>query len=177
MRTFMGLFVLSFCLIATGCGGDETATVRGKVTLDNNPIEMGSIVMVTEDGKRTGMGTIGPDGTYTVPNAPIGNVKISLAMPPTLEEPNMPDDIKDDPKMKDDARKSVKGELPKELKSAGKVARVPRGYMDAVKSPLRLTVKDGENQHDIKLSSEGSGDDTVDPKLPPMPPLPPGLPE
>lgn len=185
MRSFRSVCALSLCL-ALGCGGKEpgTAKVAGKVTLDKVPIELGSVIIMTEDGKRSGSGAIGAGGAYLVPNAPLGKVKIALSLPPPLAPPNVPDapEIKDDPKKMDKGDQGRKGvELPRNVQAAIEsgaklTAKVPPVYLSAAKSPLRFTVNDGDNRHDLELSTE-TGGEGAEAAMPPMPPMPPPPPE
>ena len=55
------LVVLSFF----GCGSNDWASVKGTVTLDGEPLERGTVVFLNAE-RATGIGTIGPDGAYTV---------------------------------------------------------------------------------------------------------------
>lgn len=65
------------CLILPGCGGGPdlppVAEVSGVVTLDGNPLPRGTIQFVPDKSKgtegATAVGTIGPDGRYTLKTA------------------------------------------------------------------------------------------------------------
>jgi hypothetical protein len=79
--------VLLLAVAAGGCGRKTTATVRGKVTYQGTPLTMGSVVMVSEDGKISARGQIQSDGTYQIANAPTGKVKVGVANPPPIGAP------------------------------------------------------------------------------------------
>jgi len=79
-------------VLASGCGGNSTGSlhsVKGKVTLDGAPMTAGSVRFAPDKAKgnqaaNEPVGTIGPDGTYTVstagkPGAPAGWYKVTVA--------------------------------------------------------------------------------------------------
>jgi hypothetical protein len=73
--------VLLLAVAVGGCGR-KTAAVRGKVTYQGTHLTMGSVLMVSEDGKLTAHGLIQPDGTYEIARAPTGKVKVGVSNPP-----------------------------------------------------------------------------------------------
>jgi len=74
----LGLVLALASLVwAAGCGGSKGKNeVTGKVTLDGQPV-VGNVVFVGSDGKEV-MALIRPDGTYTIPEPPMGEVKIKV---------------------------------------------------------------------------------------------------
>jgi hypothetical protein len=66
---------------AAGCG-QKSASVTGKVTYRGTPLASGTVVFVGPDGTTAGTGMIMPDGTYSVPKAPVGAVKAAVQSPP-----------------------------------------------------------------------------------------------
>jgi hypothetical protein len=80
-RAVLGLALLS-ALAALGCGGGKAAKVTGKVTYRGKALTMGSVVLVSEDGKTSARGAIQPDGTYTIDKAPVGKVQAAVSNPP-----------------------------------------------------------------------------------------------
>jgi len=61
-----GAFIASaIMLFLCGCGPSGWAQVEGRVTLDGEPLGSGTVVFLTA-GQSSGVGMIGPDGTYTV---------------------------------------------------------------------------------------------------------------
>jgi hypothetical protein len=52
-------------LVAAGCGGPKFGQVSGVVTVDGVPVSGGTIMFVPSDGKGA-IGSIGPDGHYTL---------------------------------------------------------------------------------------------------------------
>jgi len=63
-RLLVGAWLL---LLAAGCGGAE-ATVSGRVTLDNEPLERGTVTFVPQEGGTPGYGPIDSEGNYQVPS-------------------------------------------------------------------------------------------------------------
>src|SRR5687767_10562607 len=97
MRRFVGsVFVLAVIAMSAGCGQRLAGgKVSGKVSLDGQAIPAGAVFMASADGKRYDSGPIHSDGTYVIPNAPLGAVKIGLVIPsppPVLPPmPKLPD--------------------------------------------------------------------------------------
>jgi hypothetical protein len=74
---------MSFVAIATllGCSpAPTTGQVSGKVTVaGKGPLTGGTIFFVSAaDSKKAGSGTINADGSYDVPNAPLGECKVTI---------------------------------------------------------------------------------------------------
>lgn len=67
-------------VLTGGCGGDsmDVVKVSGRVTLDGEPIENGTITFVAADGETPTAGSAIKDGTYTV-NVPPGE-KVVLVL-------------------------------------------------------------------------------------------------
>lgn len=78
----MGLtFRLLACTLAAfilGCGGVSTTTVSGKVTVSGKPANCGAITLAGPQNY-VASGYIQPDGTYEIGNAPLGEVKVTIA--------------------------------------------------------------------------------------------------
>lgn len=80
-KSFSIFVVLLAAIVLTGFGCSsktvKTVKVTGKITIDGNPIEQGSISFIEIDGKTpTGGGSI-KDGTY-IANVPPGNKKVTV---------------------------------------------------------------------------------------------------
>lgn len=71
---------LAVLLLLAGCSEplNRGGTINGKVTIDRAPVTAGNVLMVSEDGKWTGYAPLRGDGTYTVKEPPLGNVKIAI---------------------------------------------------------------------------------------------------
>lgn len=68
--------------LLVGCSSSvpeaNETVVTGSVTLDGEKLTMGEVYFESEDGKNSGRGEIGPNGTYRVPSAPLGKVKAAV---------------------------------------------------------------------------------------------------
>jgi hypothetical protein len=82
MRCAALVLLGSFVALSVGCSspGPEAkeTVVTGSVTLDGEKLTMGEVYFESEDGKASGRGEIGPDGTYRVASAPLGQVKAAV---------------------------------------------------------------------------------------------------
>jgi len=80
MRTRFSLFALGLAVLfaLTGCNSDRRAPVSGKITVSGKgPLPGGNIRFVSvADPNRVGGALIKPDGTYEVPDAPLGECKV-----------------------------------------------------------------------------------------------------
>jgi hypothetical protein len=81
LRRATTLAVVTGALALAGCGGDDTATVTGRVTYKGRPLNCGEVCFVAagKDGKSRSA-PIGADGTYTVTDAPTGKVRASVVV-------------------------------------------------------------------------------------------------
>jgi hypothetical protein len=114
-----------------------SATVSGRVTFQGRPVIWGSVILVGSDG-RSVVGRIQPDGTYTVTNAPMGEVGVSITSPDPLVQ-HYATQIK-----------TSRDRIPVAQWAAPPVDRqqwfvLPQRYENAKDSKLTLTVKRGSN--------------------------------
>lgn len=67
-------------LVGCGDGAPPTTELKGKVTVaGKGPLTGGTIVFALASNPQvTGSGMISPDGTYTVPLAPVGECKVTV---------------------------------------------------------------------------------------------------
>lgn len=68
-RRFTPMLLL-FAILATGCGPSNPlgrVSVSGKVTLDDSPLEQGSIQFEAQSGGRVNSGAIIQNGDYSIP--------------------------------------------------------------------------------------------------------------
>lgn len=70
------------CALVAGCGG-QTATVSGKVTHLGKPVSGGSVIVYCSD-KQIARGVIAPDGTYAIPNVPLGTAAVTVQALPRV---------------------------------------------------------------------------------------------
>jgi hypothetical protein len=74
------VFLLSLTLASCGARSTEISTgvsLSGKVTIKGNPIA-GFIIVESETNGKTARSSFDTDGSYTIPNAPLGKVKVKV---------------------------------------------------------------------------------------------------
>jgi hypothetical protein len=145
--------VLAASLIAlvSGCGDGrpERAPVRGKVTMNGQPVPLGTIQFWPEEG-RPARGTINKDGTYTLTTfeqgdgAILGKHTVTIEATMTADNAPKPKSIEEEISIYSD---------PNTRDIGGTVSRtlIPPGYADRTKTPLSAEVKPGENTFDFPL--------------------------
>jgi len=123
-----------FLTLLSGCGENELATVSGKVAFQEEPISVGTITFVCQNGKVVS-GNI-EDGKYTVGGLEVGsnaNIAITthepspMMRPPTGPEEGVP-------------------ELP-----PLKYVEIPERYGDPKQSGLTYQIAEGTQTHDLVL--------------------------
>jgi hypothetical protein len=141
--------LIGCCLLTSlpGCAKRQRATVKGKITFMNKPLTAGTVAFVTSDGRHAA-GTITFNGEYTVPDAPVGETTITVTTPkapmgPMAKMPKPPTGSKG---------------MPKEMLPPGyeegktvQIVPAPEKYATPESSPLKYTVKPGEQTYDIDL--------------------------
>lgn len=83
------LAVILSCL--PGCG-PATGEVTGKVTFRGKPVTSGSIILYCPD-KRIARGVIGPDGSYSVSDVPVGEAAVAVRSPLPPPAPGSEQDV------------------------------------------------------------------------------------
>ncbi len=127
----LALLVLVPVLLLVGCSAKEAAhKVKGKVIYNNEPLTGGSVTFVsTADKLQRSTTLINADGTYEMPSAPVGEVKIAIIGPGRSSTEH--------------AASGKRLTLPNNL---------PEKYRDADKSGLSYTVTSETTQeHNIEL--------------------------
>lgn len=145
---FVGSFVVC-CLALSclpGCGkSNQKATVKGKVVFNNQPLTAGTVAFVDASG-RSGSSRIESNGTYTVNDAPVGVVTVTVFTPP-------PSQIAANQGMA--AHKGMPKEfLPpgQEENKAVRVVPAPEKYQKVETSTLKYTVQPGSQEYNIDLT-------------------------
>ena len=133
---------------AAGCGPEGTALtgaeVSGVVKLKGHPLTGGSVRLVDPaDPNKSMGGNILGDGTYTVPNAPTGELVVVVET----------ESAKNDPR-KWVAMANAQGGAKVDAPPGPPLKYVPidKKYTDAATSPLRMTVTRGKNVKDVELN-------------------------
>jgi hypothetical protein len=144
-RAFQGLGLL-LVVGATGCG-TSVGSVSGKVTFKGEPVG-GGIVTFHLPGKPAKTAPIGPDGSYSIDDVPIGELKIAVDTS-TAKPAEPPPEGTVPQNMPPEARKSAVygGKRPE----GGKYVEIPANYSDTNTSGLTYTVKTGSQTHKIEL--------------------------
>ena len=136
------LLVATLGLVVVGCE-TQKPSVSGTVRFQGQPLPSGTVHFHGADG-RVEHSLISADGTYTVTNAPIGIVRITVqshgAAPPKMpssggKAPTPPPEIA--PRTED--RRDTK------------YVPIPPRYKDPEKSGLTYTVSAGAQTHNIEL--------------------------
>jgi hypothetical protein len=148
--------LLGLALVVTpGCdsGPGARAEVKGKVLLNNQIVPIGTVSFFGPKN-RTASATIKPDGTYVIPDAPVGEVTITVTTPTVpMGRLNM---TKPPPGVGEMKPPGEPGGNPGEKASAApdmsKFAPVPQQYQEKNTSPLKYTVTNGSQDHDIELT-------------------------
>jgi hypothetical protein len=79
-RARLGTWFAATALIVAGCGDPAVSQVRGKVTVDGNALEKGTISFFPVDGKTQPAGGEINDGTYSV-RVPAGVMTVKISAP------------------------------------------------------------------------------------------------
>lgn len=138
-------FVLSTVLVLqlVGCSSENrkpTAAVRGKVTYNGEPLQIGSLLFVPVAGGPSSEGNIDRNGNYrmgtytTVDGAVLGKHQVMITAFTAAGGSGLPED-------------SVKGD-------SAPVSIIPEKYGDLAKSGLEVDVKSGSNEIDFVLTSK-----------------------
>src|SRR5216683_2029283 len=144
------LLVAAVCLGLAGLAGCEKgrATVSGKVTLNNQLLTAGTVSFVASPN-RTGSGVIHPDGTYTVGDAPIGDVTITVTTPEPLKGPAMVRGPEKPPPGVQGMPADMQPPDANEMSKMMKFVPAPEKYKSVDTSPLKFTVQPGTQTKDI----------------------------
>jgi hypothetical protein len=155
-RRFPALVLFASVLfpLAGGCG-PSTGTVKGKVTHKGEPLPGGIVMFFPTTGKANpASAQIGEDGRYSIV-APVGEVRISVDNSMLKERDPNKAFGRAAGKIKNPMEIMKKGAAGKaaigEEKIPGKYVEIDRKYADAENSGLKMTVKPGEQEHNIEV--------------------------
>jgi len=129
--------------------------VTGTITYDGKPLT-GGLVTFLDQNERAHQGNISAEGKYTIPDVPVGDVKIAVNT--TFEPPNIPRGGQGAPP-KGMKWQPPKGVLPEGVNIGGfsppdassKSQHFPERFTNPDKSGLRYTVTPGQQNHNIDL--------------------------
>ncbi len=129
-------------LFAGGCES-KTSTVAGKVTYQGKPVAGGSVIVYCAD-KQIARGSIGADGTYTIPNVPFGSGTVTVQAPARV-----PDGLRI---QQNTPPQSPGGPIPPTVEADDKRrVSIPQRYALPEESGLSVVVDRGQVTYDIDL--------------------------
>ena len=144
--------VVGFASLA-GCSGGSgsSATVKGTVKYKGALVKVGTVTFVSADKSKAAGSPIKEDGTYSVEQAPVGEVVITVdtssADPQRLAATIAMAKKGNVPANSPNAPPSVE----KLQKMAELYTAIPAKYADAATSPLKHTVQGGAQEKNIEL--------------------------
>lgn len=126
-------------LLAFGCARPNAVT--GKVTIDGEPLPAGAVTFLCDGGKRPVIaGPIGADGTYTIPDPPVGRARVSVE---TFEP---------EPKPNPGVNPQAGIDYSLGWQDTGPYVPIPRRYGSVKTSGIECTIKPGAQTFDIRLT-------------------------
>lgn len=136
LRAFCGTCAVLALLCGVGCGPKQTprVEVKGKISYQGKPLTAGSVTFIS--GNDVGSGAIA-NGEYSIPDAPVGDVQISIVTPAATMAPQQM-------KQKVEGKSFSATDAP--------VVPVPPNFNDPATSGLKYTVKpDPMQTYDIVI--------------------------
>jgi hypothetical protein len=135
---------------AAGCSDNRErlsgAEVVGKVTLDGTPLPAGLVILSSDSSAATG--SISPDGSYAVTNAPLGSVRVAVRVAHLRAEAGVVRAMQQRPPVAGaQADPSGAASGPPEYKS------IPSKYELLNTSGITTTVGPGRTEFDIQLTT------------------------
>jgi hypothetical protein len=121
-------------LLAAGCAQEPTGDVSGRAVYNDRLLPSGTVAFYDDKG-RVESSLISSDGSYHIPRAPCGEVRITVQTPPV-----------------------PRGKF---AKFGPPSIEIPRRYAEAKESGLTYTVKPGPQTFDIKLTGPPVPADTA----------------
>jgi len=134
--------LIVFAAVA-GCS-EPHASLSGKVTYKDKPVTGGTVIFVGEDGKQT-RAEIQPDGMYSSPGVPLGNLKIGVQPAPKGPAGLAPKGAKRPPIEKDNPLEGVYG------KSGGEFVDIPEALRNPETSKITKKIDADTKTYDIPL--------------------------
>ena len=139
-RSLVFLFLI---MGIVGCGSNAKARVKGKVKFSDKYLNAGTVAFLSKDGQ-IGSGSIDAEGNYDVPDAPVGEVTITVKVPSLPIGPG-------------GFQKPPKGLPPGDSGTTSAMAdprrmiQIPLKFSIPAQSGLTYTVQKGENTYEILL--------------------------
>jgi hypothetical protein len=148
--------VLALLIPGTSGCARPTGSISGVVTYKGASLPYGRVTLVCADGTVVS-GKIESDGTYTIPQAPVGPAKVAVrsieeAMPAvTAVDTNELPAAKDAGPSTNLPRGPMMMQAAEKTKPKPKALRIPEHYQQAEKSGLTYEVLPGDQTYDIRL--------------------------
>lgn len=136
--------LLVVALLLGGCQ-PRTYDVSGEVTVNDDPIPLGSLTFIGEPPSATVLDALIQEGRYSVKLLPgTYRLTVSARQPPAPEPPpppgmGVPDETREEMRKAYESFKAVK------------TPRIPRRYEDYGSTPLRCVVESGSLQQDLVI--------------------------
>jgi hypothetical protein len=120
----------------SGCGGSYDSSVRGTATLNQAPLQNGTVTFVNQASGPSAYGLIESDGSYSVMTGreeglPSGSYVVTVAA----------------------NKESIPSAKPGQPPTPGKPI-TPAWYRDPAKTPLKYTVTPGKNTINLELTTQ-----------------------
>jgi hypothetical protein len=144
---------------AAGCGQPAKGKLTGRVLLDGKPVSGGILMFVPADFKgQSASANVNDAGGYEV-ELPAGEMLVSfdnrhLAPPAPRGRPPLPKGMSPDIVAKLGGGNAAPAAAATDPAQSGKYVKVPEKYYMAETSNLKVTVKSGDQKHDVELSSK-----------------------
>ncbi len=124
--------LLGFALVSLAGCAKPKGIVNGKVTFkDGKAVSPGTIVTFWGSDNQMAPAVTGADGAYTVPDAPVGDVQITIVAPAAINTPPPP---------------GSKGDA-----VPPKILPIPPKYKDKISTPEKYKVEAGTHEHNITI--------------------------
>jgi hypothetical protein len=135
------MLLLGFAV--TGCGGQSTGDITGKVTYDGKPLPAGRVMFFWRGGENAYSSVIKEDGSYSLFKVPVGPVQVTVETFPPVPVGILGG--------MGGAKPDAAPTMPP---GSARYVKIPAKYRDKIKSLLTYEVKKGAQTYDIDLKPE-----------------------
>jgi hypothetical protein len=161
-KTGLGVTAAGIALatLIVGCGSPKTAKLSGKVLFQGRPLPGGLVTLFPMEGQgNPASAIIGEDGRYTIENAPVGTVKITVTNMSLKKGDVAPIGMSAGPNRftmapRDAMAKALEGkEIPpyKGSQIVGTYVPIPASYSNVKTTGLGYTVEGKSQEYNIEL--------------------------